>query len=118
MAPNTSIAFLIISMIGFFMPFGRYRKAAIIIQLLTVLILLIALLGLLVYSLKLEFIFRWYSYTRMAVHTAIGFLIASLAWWATWSGSKWYKEFYREQEDKKIILITGLIFLSISMLPD
>ncbi|STX52105.1 sensor histidine kinase [Legionella busanensis] len=116
MAPNTSLGFLLISIIGFIMPYGRHRKAAIIIQLLTVLILLIALLGLLVYSLKLEFIFRWYSYTRMAVHTAIGFLIASFAWWATWASSKWYRDFYQGQEDKKIILITGLILLSISMI--
>lgn len=116
MAPNTAIGLLLISLIGFCMPYGRYKKVAIIIQVSTVLILFISLLGLLVYSLKLEFLFRWYSYTRMAVHTAIGFLIASFSWWATWLGSKWYKDFYQGQEDKKIILITGIIFLSISMI--
>lgn len=116
MAPNTSIGFMLSSLIGILTPYGKKRPIAVIIQFLTLIVFLIAVIGILIYSLNLEFIFGWYRYTRMALHTALGLVITSVALWESWGQSDWYKEFYRGKEDKKIILITGTILLCITLI--
>lgn len=116
MAPNTSIAFIIAAMIGLLNPFAKNKSMGITIQLLTLAILLLALVSLLVYSLKLEFIFSWYSFTRMAVSTSLGFAVVSIGWWSIWRQSDWYHNFYKQQEDKKILFISGAILVCFIMI--
>jgi hypothetical protein len=116
MAPNTALGFILVSFIGFLFPYSHKKYIGILIQILTFGVLVISIMGLVVYSLKLEFIFSWYSYTRMAMHTAIGFFIISFAWWKLWTNTDWYKTFYAGREDKKIIFVTALLLFCVSMI--
>lgn len=116
MAQNTSIGFILSGVIGILLPYGYRKSIGILIQLLTFFILVIAIVGIIVYSLKLQYVFNWYTYTRMAVHTATMFAIVSGAWWAIWSQSDWFYQFYKDKEDSKIIVITGAILLSLLLI--
>lgn len=115
MAQNTSIAFIFSSLIAILLPFGKKKWIASLIQLLTFLILVVALFGLLLYSLKLEVVTNWYSYNRMAIQTVLALIFVSLGWWSVWGQSPWYKHFYQDREDGKIITMTAAILFSLLM---
>jgi diguanylate cyclase (GGDEF)-like protein len=65
---------------------------------------------------KLDFIFAWYKSTRMAIHTAVGFIITSIALFCTWHQTDWYHRFYENKEDKKIMVSSGIILLLITLI--
>ncbi len=116
MAPNTSVCFLLSVLVTILIPYGNKKVFGIIVQLATLLILFIALFSLFVYWMKWEFIFNWYRFARMASHTAIGFILTSVALGATWLQTWWYKKFYKGIEDKKIMLITAIILLFVNLM--
>ncbi|MDR3476454.1 MAG: diguanylate cyclase [Gammaproteobacteria bacterium] len=113
MAPNTAIGFMVSAILGFIIPFGKRKFIASTIHILTLAIFLIAIIGLLVYVLKLELILKWYSYTRMAIPTVICFIAVSLGWCGVWSQTAWEQKFYENKEDQKIIFITGVILITL-----
>jgi diguanylate cyclase (GGDEF)-like protein len=116
MAPNSSIGFIVCSLIGILIPFGQKRFIATIIHFFTIVIFLMAIVGVLVYSLKLEFILTWYSYTRMAIPTAICFFVMSIGWWSVWNQTQWENKFYEGREDRKIVFITGIILVTLILI--
>ena len=116
MAPNTAIGFMLSAIAGLILPHIYHKKMANLFLSLIAIIFLLALVGLLVYSLKLEFIFSSYKYTRMAIHTSIGFFLVSFILWQLWSQSPFYPAFYEGREDKKIIIISGILLLFISLI--
>jgi magnesium-transporting ATPase (P-type) len=113
MAPNTSIGFILASLVGLLIPYGRKKIAADLVHIFTFAIFLMAIIGILVYALKLELILKWYNYTRMAIPTAICFSIVSLSWWGVWRQAEWQQHFYTGKEDKKIIFITAIILITL-----
>jgi diguanylate cyclase (GGDEF)-like protein len=116
MAPSSSIAFILYAIIVLMIPLGDSKSIAILIQLLSLFILLIGIVSLLIYGMELEFIFDWYKFTKMAVHTACGFIITSVALFCTWRQSPWYKQFYEKKDDKKILVSSGIILLLITLI--
>jgi diguanylate cyclase (GGDEF)-like protein len=113
MAPNTSVGFILASLTGLLIPYGRKKIVADLVHIFTFAIFLMAIAGVLVYALKLELILKWYNYTRMAIPTAICFCIASLSWWGVWSQAEWQQHFYTGKEDKKIVFITAIILITL-----
>ncbi|MDR3491069.1 MAG: sensor domain-containing diguanylate cyclase [Gammaproteobacteria bacterium] len=115
MAVNTSIVYILSASIGYLISYGHIRKVAIIIQSFTYIIFFIALTGFLIYTLKLEFIFGGYGYTRMSIPTTISFMVVSIAWYLIWSEMDWYKKLYKDDEGKRITFVMGVIFLGVTL---
>lgn len=116
MAINTSFAFILSSIIALALPFGHKKIVAATIQLSTFFIFLVSILGLFLYSLKIEIVTSFYRDNRMAIHTALMFILVSLGWWAIWSRQIWYQEFYKNKEHNKILFITAAIFLTLILM--
>ena len=51
---------------------------------LAVLVFLIALAALVGYALRIELLVNWYAFSKMALHTAIGFVLVAAALWWRW----------------------------------
>ncbi len=113
MAPTTAIIFLASATAAYLLPYGKKHFLAVIIQSLILFIFFTAIISLLIYSLKWEFIFSWYHITRMAAHSAVGFILVSIILGVACNHMPWFKEFYEHREDKKIMVLTGVIFLFI-----
>ncbi|MCD6048509.1 MAG: diguanylate cyclase domain protein [Gammaproteobacteria bacterium] len=114
-SPSTSVAFILSCIVGLLLPLGHKKIVGSTIQILTLAILFIALTSLLIYTLKLEFIFPWYHSTGMAIQTGLSFIIVSIAWWSLWSQSSWCRKFYEQNQDKKIIFIVGIVLSTLSL---
>ena len=72
MAPNTALAFLLSGLALILNQHVRRQWQVVAVQLFSFAIILIGLTGIIGYALKLEYLYSWYHYTRMAVHTAGG----------------------------------------------
>lgn len=114
MAVNTSIAFALTGIILILFPYTHKKHIAVLIQIIIFSIILLGISALIGYLLKLEFLYSWYQYTRMAIHTSIGITLLSMALWITWTNSHNFLKFYKENEDKKIILLNTMILISIT----
>jgi len=115
MAVNTSVAFILCALIGWLLPFAQNRKIGTTIQCLILVIALITLVSVFLYIIQLEIILSWYSLRRMALTTAIGFMLVSLAWMSLVQQQQWYQDFYQGYEHLKIILLTGIILFSFTL---
>lgn len=82
MATPTSVCFAVIGL-GIALAYGekRERVRLNIARTAAAFVFSIALIGMVGYVLKLEALYSWYAYSRMAVHTATGLLLLSLAVW-------------------------------------
>ncbi len=110
MAPNTSLAFMFGGAVLMLLQVQR-RWAYALVQALTFLVLLIGLLSFIGYTLKLDLLYRWYQYTRMAVHTALGFIVFGIGLASTWYRAPWFANFYRGHEDLKIGALAAAILI-------
>lgn len=84
MAPNTALAFMLAGGTLFLLNREVKRWVGYLTQYLALTVLLIGITALLGYVLKLEFLFTWYPYTRMAMHTAAGITTLGIALWVSW----------------------------------
>lgn len=81
MAPNTALAFLLVGAGVAFadkLALGSRPRA---LQNIALLVILIGLLGVIGYSLRLEFLYGWTGVVRMAVHTGVGVFVLGLGLW-------------------------------------
>lgn len=116
MAINTATVFLLTGISFLLLPHADRQSLAIILQVAIFAVIVAGLSALLGYVLKLEFLYQWYKYTRMALHTAAGTTLLGFTLWATWNNSPQFANLYRHHEDKKIALISTMILISISSL--
>ena len=114
MAINTSVTFLLTSLCFLLFPFSNKQSIALLLQVVIFSILLLSVSALLGHILHLEFLYRWYQYTRMAIHTSIGMTLLSVALSVAWSHTKNYSNLYKENEDRKIIILSAMILISIT----
>lgn len=114
MAPNTAIAWMLtgwcLILVHRPTPMARFS-----VQILTFAVLLIALTGLIGYALNLELLYSWYRFTRMALNTAIGFLVVGIGLGSLWYRSEWYAQMYRGHEDRRISMIAAAIIIGIAV---
>lgn len=116
MAITTAFSFLILSTTLLLLPYGHKKHVISAIQVMNFLIFLLALLGITIYSLRLEEIYSAYSYTRMSFHTAIGLVIASIGLWFTYKKYDWYLDYYRNNPHHRIITVIGMFFVAVSII--
>jgi diguanylate cyclase (GGDEF)-like protein len=81
MAPNTALCFLLFG-VGFWALMRSQRaSAARWIQRAAIAVLAIGLLGVIGYSLQLEYLYGWAGVTRMAAHTGVGMVVLGTGLW-------------------------------------
>ena len=115
MAPNTCLGFILSGAILILMNYGNLRWAAFATQLLTFLVLMIGVSGLIGYALKLELLYSWYRFTRMALHTAALFMLLGVAFWLNWGYQRWIESLYQGREDEKITGMGAAILVLIAL---
>ena len=113
MAPNTSLGFALVGAVFLALNArGTVRYSA--VQVMTYLVLVLALLSLVGYGLKLELLYSWYQYTRMAVHTAAAFFVLGIGLAAVWYRAPWYAQIYRGRDHVRISLMGAAILVAIT----
>jgi hypothetical protein len=104
LAPNTAIGFMVIGSALVLMSRVTTKWRALTLQILTVLVLAIGITGLVGYTLSQDLLFGWARSARMAIPTAIGMILTSIAIWLRWHRAEWYRTRMYFQDDEKIAL--------------
>ncbi|MBC7982987.1 MAG: PAS domain-containing sensor histidine kinase [Candidatus Obscuribacterales bacterium] len=110
MAPQTALCFVLVSTVFLLLEWTRLRWVSTVAQILTLVIGVAGILSVIGYSIKLELLYSWYSYTRMAVQTATGFTLIAIALWM-----RWYRmsvrggDFVQREERRVNVIGTALI---------
>lgn len=115
MAPNTALAFLLAGIAIILMPHTRGILAWRMIEMLAFAIVLIGLTGAVGYTLKLEFLYGWYQYTRMALPTAAGMIVLGIGLWSRWQQSP-QTRMQQMHTHHRIIWVGGSVFFSIALI--
>ena len=89
MASGTSLALLLLGVTALLWPFAVRRSAAILIHALVIFAGVIAVMGLLIRELDLEFLYSRYVFSDMAVHTSIGLAAIAICYWLAWHRASW-----------------------------
>ena len=115
MAPNTALAFLLGGVALMLMPHASSRAALRAIEILAFIIIFIGLVSAVGYALKLEFLYGWYQYTRMAVPTAAGMIVLGIGLWGAWHQLPAAGPLLQLQAQHRIVWIGGSIFFTIAL---
>lgn len=116
MAPNAAIIFMLSGMAFVCLPFAKKDIIPIFLQLIAFIILLLSLLGLGVLNIQLDLVYSWFKFARMSFAAAIGAMLVSIGFWLTFWQKPWFKKFYHRREDIKIILMSGMALLCVSLM--
>jgi PAS domain S-box-containing protein len=109
LAPQTAVCFILCGLI--FLLFGSGKSLShIVIQFITISIMLLGVVGLAGSSLRLDLMFDWYKYSRMAIPTASGFILLAAALWARWYRDESLLGAYLEHPEKRIS-VTGIVII-------
>lgn len=115
MAPNTALAFLLAGTALILLPRATRLLPWRAIEVLSFVVIFIGLTGAVGYALKLEFLYSWYQYARMALPTAAGMVVLGIGLWSRRqqlpsAGLPQIKAHHR------IIWVGGSIFFSIALI--
>jgi PAS domain S-box-containing protein len=88
---------------------GTSRAVQLAVQVLSHALLALGIFGLVGHSLRLEVLYGWYRFARMAPPSAFGFLLLGAALWGMWFGTMKRSGAYTDREDKRIAAIATLI---------
>ncbi len=109
LAPNTAIGFMLIGATLILINRVSNKWRAAWVQILTFGVFAVGLTGLIGYTLAPDLLFGWARSARMAIHTATGMILSSIALWSSWYHAEWYQSRRYFQEDEKITLIGAAI---------
>lgn len=113
MAPQTAICFIFSALVLLLFRFHLARTSPFPL-ILSLAIISVAVAGLVGYSVQFELLYSWYHYSRMAVHTAVGFSLAGIAFLIMdYRISKQMEE--KDQEQKKITKLSTVLLLSVTL---
>ena len=115
MAPNTALAFILTGLMFLLLPIAHRKIVGIFVEILIFILFLISILGVSGYILRMEFLYSWYSYTRMLFPTAINFLCLSVALAAIWRSDPASTALYQGREDTRIMLLSSAILLCMAL---
>jgi diguanylate cyclase (GGDEF)-like protein/PAS domain S-box-containing protein len=114
MAENTAVAFILTGLSYILLPYTKNRMVAMVVQISILAITLLGVLALLGHVLKLEYLYSWYQYSRMALHTSLGFTLLGVGLGAEWSQREEYLDLYKGRDDQKILILSAIILVSIA----
>ncbi len=111
MAPQTSICFMLCGWTLILLHHRRKRWVNVVTQALTLFVMMLAIIGIAASAVRLELLYDWYRYGRMAVPTAACFLMLSTALWISWYHQEARAGAYLEKQEKRIS-VTGIIIIA------
>ena len=115
MAPNTALGFLLVaSTLLVYERVSRMSTALLTISL-TFAVMAIGLTGLVGYVLAPDLLFGWARSARMAIHTAIGLVLASVGLWHAFSRKRWYTTGTFVGEGTQIRVLGGAILFVVTV---
>lgn len=115
MAPNTALAFLLSGIALLLLPYAHRSLALRAIEVLAFGTIFIGLLSIAGYGMKLEFLYGWYQYTRMALPTAAGMLILGAGLWSAGFESPAARQPLLRPTQNRILWIGGSLFFIIAL---
>jgi PAS domain S-box-containing protein len=111
MAPQTAIG-VVLAAAALCLLESQRRGAMLGAQILILLVGVAGLLSVIGYSLRLELLYSWHRYTRMAFHTAGGFTVLAMGLWLRWFRNAARHGAFAEREERRITVIgTAIIML-------
>ena len=115
MAPMTSLAFMLAGLSLLLQHCLRSTvRSRMLMQVFALAIITLGIIGITGYSLKLELLYNWYRFVRMAPHTAAGFILLGTALWM-----RWYQALRSSQHDQRteqrITAIATVILLAMAL---
>ena len=116
MAPNSALGFIFIGAGILVADRVTSRNRGIGAILVTFCVLAVGLTGFVGYALKPDLLFDWTHSARMAVATAAGMILSSVALRLMWSESPWYvsRKYFREDEKIRLLGPATLVVVSIT----
>ncbi len=114
MAPNTAVA-LILSGVSLVLLPVRARWANHLTLVLTMLVAVIGSTALVGYLLRLELLFTWYPYARMALHTAIATVALAVGLVLKALQQPHFQELFGAGQDKRIVFSGSAILVTIAL---
>jgi PAS domain S-box-containing protein/diguanylate cyclase (GGDEF)-like protein len=89
---------------------------ALIAPLIAIAVIFIGLTALLAYLLKMELLFYWQPYARMAMHTSLGVTLLGLGLWARWHSSPRFGPLFQQREDRRMLFTATLALMSATLI--
>ena len=115
-APMTSFGFVLAGAAFLLLPhLQRARRARAATQVLSLATLTLGIVGVTGYTLKLELLYDWYRFARMAPHSAFGFLLLGAAQWLAWYQALRNTEAGVDRDDKRITAVATMILLVMAL---
>ena len=109
-SPLASLGFVLAAIcFGVLRRLDTSRPVQLVIQVLSHALLALGIFGVVGYSLKLEVLYGWYRFARMAPYSAVGFVVLGAALWVLWFGTMKRSGVYTDREDKRIAALATLI---------
>jgi diguanylate cyclase (GGDEF)-like protein len=113
MAENNALAFIFAGLAMILFSYKKNRLGAILLQVSIFTVLILGISALLGYLFNFENLYLWYQKTSMSFQAAIGITLLGLALWSIWSKGKEFREFYHNELDKKIVILSLTIMISV-----
>ena len=116
LAPMTTLGFLLAGVVFLLLPhLQRARRARAGAQVLSLATLTLGIVGITGYTLKLELLYDWYRYARMAPHSALGLLLLGAAHWLAWYEALRNTDAGVDRDDKRITAVATVILLVMAL---
>ena len=109
-SPPSAVCFMLSGLGLFYL--GRPRNVVdnVCLQVMTLTVICISIVGFAGASIRFELLYEWYKYGRMAAASAIGFIIFSISLWMQWYEQETIDGSYLARQDRKIS-VTGIVII-------
>jgi PAS domain S-box-containing protein len=116
MSPLASLGFVLAGICFILLHrLGTSRAVQLAVQILSHALLGLGIFGLVGYSLRLEVLYGWYRFARLAPPSAFCFIVLGAALWGLWFGTLKRSGAYTDREDKRIAAIATLILFVLAL---
>ena len=114
MAFATALAFILAGLVLTCINNVRNTLLGSVVQLLTAMVIILGLVGLVGYSIKLDFLGGVHDYADMPLPSAIGLVLLGVGLWEAQRRSEWFKKIYQGKEEQRISIIGGAVLIAVA----
>lgn len=113
MAENNALAFIFAGFAMMLFSYKKNRLGAILLQVSIFTVLILGISSIVGYLFNFENLYIWYQKTSMSSQAALGISLLGLALWSIWSKGKEFENFYQNELDKKILILSLTVMISV-----